>query len=220
MSASGPSVGIPRSIEIVMALFGLTLFAPLMGLSALAILLTSGSPVIFRQQRIGRRGIPFLLYKLRTMKVVHDTDLQVTAGGDSRVLPVGRFLRRTKMDELPELWNVLKGDISLVGPRPEVPRYVDMSNPLWKVVLEARPGITDQTTLWLRNEETLLASVDADREEFYLKTLQPLKLLSYVSYLRYRSFWRDLTVLLQTCAAVVLPRLSSTPKIEELRKKT
>jgi lipopolysaccharide/colanic/teichoic acid biosynthesis glycosyltransferase len=209
-----------------MVLFGLTLFAPLIGLSALAILLTSGSPVIFRQQRIGRRGVPFLLYKLRTMKVVRDTDHkvtadhQVTAEGDSRVLPVGRFLRKTKMDELPELWNVLKGDMSIVGPRPEVPRYVDMSNPLWKVVLEARPGITDQTTLWLRNEETLLASVDGDHEEFYLKTLQPLKLQSYVSYLRYRSFWRDLTVLLQTCAAVVLPRLSATPKIEELQKDT
>jgi lipopolysaccharide/colanic/teichoic acid biosynthesis glycosyltransferase len=123
-------------------------------------------------------------------------------------------LRKAKVDELPELWNVLRGDMSLVGPRPEVPRYVDMNNPKWKLVLEARPGITDQTTLLLLNEEVLLASVNANREEFYLNTLLPLKLEGYLSYLRERSFWGDVRVLVQTCGAVVLPRSAPPPTIQ------
>ncbi|HEY6122645.1 MAG TPA: sugar transferase [Pyrinomonadaceae bacterium] len=206
MPASGTTGGIPRTIEIILTVFGLTLSAPLIGLAALAIFLTSGGPVILRQKRIGYRGVPFVLYKLRTMRVTHEQGPQVTAFNDSRILPVGRWLRKAKVDELPELWNVLKGDMSLVGPRPEVPRYVDLNNPLWKLVLEARPGITDQITLSLRNEEALFASVNTDHEEFYLNTLQPLKLQGYLFYLRERSFWRDVKVLMQTCGAVVLPR--------------
>ena len=127
---------------------------------------------------------------------------------------MGRWLRKAKVDELPELWNVLKGDMSLVGPRPEVPRYVDMNNPLWKLVLEARPGITDRITLSLRNEEALLAAANADREEFYLNTLQPFKLQGYLSYLRERSFWRDVRVLVETCGAVVLPGWALPPTIQ------
>ncbi|MEP6911761.1 MAG: sugar transferase [bacterium] len=214
MPASVLKVGIPRSLEIVLTVIALVLFAPLIGLAALAIFLTSGGPVIFRQKRIGHRGVPFVLYKLRTMKVGDEEGPQVTAASDSRVLPVGRWLRKAKVDELPELWNVLRGDMSLVGPRPEVPRYVDMNNPLWKLVLEARPGITDQVTLSLRNEEALLASVNADREEFYLNTLQPFKLQGYLSYLRERSCWRDVRVLMQTCGAVVLPRSAPPPTIQ------
>jgi lipopolysaccharide/colanic/teichoic acid biosynthesis glycosyltransferase len=214
MPASGIKVGIPRSLEIVLTLIALVLFAPLIGLAAAAIFLTSRGPVIFRQKRIGQRGRPFVLYKLRTMKVADEHGLQVTAANDSRVLPVGRWLRKAKVDELPELWNVLKGDMSLVGPRPEVPRYVDMNNPLWKLVLEARPGITDQTTLSLRNEETLLGAVNADREEFYLNTLQPFKLQGYLSYLRERSLWRDVRVLVHTCGAVVLPGWVPPPTIQ------
>ena len=104
--------------------------------------------------------------------------------------------------------------MSLVGPRPEVPRYVDMNNPLWKLVLEARPGITDRITLSLRNEEALLAAANADREEFYLNTLQPFKLQGYLSYLRERSFWRDVRVLVEACGPVVLPGWAPPPTIQ------
>ncbi len=108
----------------------------------------------------------------------------MTAGGDSRVTAIGRFLRRTKLDELPELWNVVRGEMSFVGPRPEVERFVRLEDPLWREVLEARPGLTDPTTLRLRDEESLLASVEGDREAYYRETLQPLKLRGYVEYLR------------------------------------
>ena len=121
---------------------------------------------------------------------------------------------------IPQFINVLKGEMSLVGPRPEVPRYVDLNNPLWKLVLEARPGITDPMTLSLRNEEALLASVNADCEEFYLNTLQPLKLQGYLTYLRERSFWQDVRVLMQTCGAVVMPRSAPARTIQGYSKNT
>jgi FlaA1/EpsC-like NDP-sugar epimerase/lipopolysaccharide/colanic/teichoic acid biosynthesis glycosyltransferase len=205
--------GIPRLLEIVLALIGLALSAPLIAVAAVAIALTSRGPVIFRQQRIGYRGRRFMLYKLRTMRAAPELSLQVTAADDSRILPVGRWLRRAKLDELPELWNVLKGDMSLVGPRPEVARYVDMNNPIWRLVLEAKPGITDPVTLSLRNEEALMAEVNGDREDFYLNTLQPIKLQGYLDYLRGRSFGQDLKVLWRTFSAVVLPSTAPPPKI-------
>jgi lipopolysaccharide/colanic/teichoic acid biosynthesis glycosyltransferase len=112
-------------------------------------------------------------------------------------------LRKTKLDELPELWNVLRGDMSLVGPRPEVPRYVDMKHPLWQLVLKARPGITDPTTLSLRNEELLLSQVNGDRERFYMEVLLPFKLRGYLKYLRIRTIGTDVGVLWRTVIAVI-----------------
>jgi lipopolysaccharide/colanic/teichoic acid biosynthesis glycosyltransferase len=127
--------------------------------------------------------------------------LEVTAAGDSRVTRVGRILRRWKLDELPQLWNVLAGDLSFVGPRPEVPALVEGSNDLWKRVLAVRPGITDPVTLALKDEEALLASVAGDRERFYRETLQPYKLRGYVEYLEMRSAWTDLGVIAKTVLA-------------------
>src|SRR5215471_4668235 len=150
--------GLPRQAEAVIALAGLVMVVPLIALAAIAIAVTSRGPVIFRQKRMGRKGRPFTMYKLRTMRVANSGP-QVTAGDDVRVTPVGKFLRKTKLDELPELWNVLKGDMSLIGPRPEVPRYIDLEDPVWRLVLEARPGIADPMTLRLRNEEALLVEV-------------------------------------------------------------
>src|SRR5262249_50998579 len=181
--------GLARQAEAAIALVGLVMVAPLIALSALLIAVTSPGPVIFRQKRIGRKGRAFTMYKLRTMRMANSGP-QVTAGDDVRVTPVGKFLRKTKLDELPELWNVLKGDISLIGPRPEVPRYVDLEDPMWRLVLEAKPGIADPMTLRLRNEESLLAEVEGDRERFYLERLLPFKLDGYISYLRARS-WRS-----------------------------
>lgn len=208
--------GIPRPIEAAVSLIGLVGAAPLLALSAAAIAATSPGPVIFRQERMGRRGQTFVLYKLRTMRSVHSGGPQVTASGDARVTSVGRFLRKVKLDELPELWNVVKGDMSLVGPRPEVPRYVHLEDSTWQIVLEARPGITDPVTLRLRNEEALLAEVQGDREQFYLEALQPYKLRGYIEYLSERSWWGDVKVLWKTCVAVVLPGKAPPPTIKEI----
>jgi len=210
--------GIPRWGEAVAALVALIVFSPLLCIAAVAVALSSRGPVLFRQRRMGRWGREFLLYKLRTMRVDNrEAGPQVTARDDERVTRVGKLLRRTKLDELPELWNVFKGEMSLIGPRPEVPRYVDLNNPEWRLVLEARPGLTDPVTLRLRNEELLLACVEGDREKFYLETLQPFKLRGYVQYLRARNWRTDTRVLWQTCRAVMLPRSVDTPTLDELQ---
>jgi lipopolysaccharide/colanic/teichoic acid biosynthesis glycosyltransferase len=157
----------------------------------------------------------FTLYKLRTMRVAA-AGAQVTAAGDARVTRVGRILRQTKLDELPGLWNVVRGEMSLVGPRPEVPRYVDPNSATWRLVLEARPGLTDPVTLRLRNEEALLAEVGGDRERFYTEALQPFKLAGYAEYLRGRSWRVDVKILCATARAVVFPRQAPPPTLEEV----
>ena len=207
--------GIPRAVEAVLSLLGLIVSAPLIALSAAAIAATSPGSVIFRQQRVGRGGRTFVLYKLRTMQTALSGP-QVTAGDDLRVTWIGRLLRRTKLDELPELWNVLKGDMSLVGPRPEVPRFVDLENPMWRLVLRVRPGITDPMTLRLRNEEALLAEVKGDREHFYIGLLQPFKLKGYLEYLRERTCWSDVKVLWQSSVAVIFPGTAPPPPLKEI----
>jgi len=211
--------GLPRQAEAAIALAGLVMVAPLIALAAIAVAVTSRGPVIFRQKRMGRKGRPFTMYKLRTMRVTNSGP-QVTAGDDVRVTPVGKFLRKTKLDELPELWNVLKGDMSLIGPRPEVPRYIDLEDPVWRLVLEARPGIADPVTLRLRNEEALLVEVEGDRERFYLETLVPFKLEGYLDYLQARSWRSDLKVLWQTVVAVAFPYKAPLPTLEEIQSYT
>jgi len=208
--------GLPRQAEAAIALAGLVMVAPLIALAAIAVAVTSRGPVIFRQKRMGRQGRPFTMYKLRTMRVTNSGP-QVTAGDDVRVTPMGKFLRKTKLDELPELWNILKGDMSLIGPRPEVPRYVNLGDPMWRLVLEARPGIADPMTLRLRNEEALLVEVEGDRERFYLETLLPFKLEGYLDYLQARSWRSDLKVLWQTIIAVVFPNKTPLPTLEEIQ---
>ncbi len=194
--------GLPRAVEAPLAVAGLIAASPLIAAAAVAVAASSGLPVFFRQTRVGRGGRPFTLVKLRTMRPASG-GLEVTARDDARVSPVGRLLRRTKLDELPELWNVLRGDMSFVGPRPEVERYVQESDPLWKEVLSVRPGITDPMTLELRDEEVLLASVDGDRDRYYRETLQPRKLRGYVDYLRRRTWKTDLYVIWSTMVALL-----------------
>lgn len=208
--------GLPRVVEVAAAALGLAVAAPVLAASALAIKRTSPGPVIFRQVRVGRDGEPFTLYKFRTMR--RDAGGPgVTAGGDARVTPIGRLLRKTKLDELPELWNVVRGELALVGPRPEVPQYVDLHDPLWREVLEERPGLTHPVTLRLRNEEELLASVTGDRDVFYRSTLLPFKLRGCAEYKRRRTWRSDVAVLLQTAVAVVAPSKAPPPTLEEVR---
>lgn len=205
----------PRWLEIVISGLGIALSVPLLILAAVAIAVTSPGPVIFRQDRVGRHGKIFVLYKLRTMRMVLEGP-EVTATGDERVTWVGRILRRTKVDELPELWNVLKGDMALVGPRPEVPRYVDLEDHRWELILSSRPGITDPVTLRLRNEEALLADVRGNYESFYINDLQPLKLQGYINYLLSRSSWSDVKVLCTTLFVIVCPSVNTRTPANEL----
>lgn len=196
--------GIPRWAEAVIAFFGLLVAAPFIAFLALAIAVSSRGPVFFRQKRVGQHGRLFDLYKLRTM-TPSEHGPQVTSSRDDRITPLGRFLRRTKLDELPTLWNVLRGEMGLVGPRPEVPRYVKLEDPIWQAILAVRPGITDPVTLRLRNEEQLLAEVKSDTESYYIAELQPSKLNGYVAYLEERNWRTDVRVLVSTLAAVVVP---------------
>src|SRR5829696_8597571 len=165
--------GLPRAVEATLACLGLAVASPIL----LLVAATSPRPVLFRQQRVGLNGRPFTLLKLRTMKVALEGS-QLTVSGDARITPVGRWLRRFKLDEIPQLWNVVRGDMSLVGPRPEVPRYVDASDPLWQSVLSVRPGLTDPVTLRLRDGEVLLALAGdtGDVESYYRERLLPWKL--------------------------------------------
>jgi len=207
--------GLPRPIEAILASIGLILVAPFLAVAAIAIKASSSGPVFFRQNRMGRKGRVFVMYKLRTMRAV-EKGPQVTAGDDPRITKVGRFLRKTKLDELPELWNIFKGDMSMIGPRPEVPQYVDLGDPMWRLVLEARPGLTDPMTLRLRNEEELMAQVTGDRERFYIETLSPFKLRGYLDYLQKRSWLTDIQVICQTVVAVIFPSKAPPPTLEEI----
>ena len=197
----------------MLAAAGLAVASPVIAVCALAVVATSGRPAFFRQHRVGRGGKPFRLVKLRSMRPTNSGP-RVTARNDDRVTPVGRFLRRTKLDELPELWNVLLGEMSFVGPRPEVPDYVDLSDPRWAEVLQARPGLTDPVTLALRDEEGLIESVEGNRERYYRETLQPRKLEGYRQYLRRRTWKSDLVVIWNTIAAL-LPGRSARHRASE-----
>ncbi len=206
--------GIPRTAEICLSLAGLITLFPLFAALAVLIKATSKGTVLFRQKRIGRGGKEFTLYKFRSMRS-ETGGLRLTAAGDARLTGIGGWLRRYKLDELPQLWNVLRGEMSLVGPRPEVAEYVRKENPLWQEILKVRPGITDPVALRLRNEERLLASVE-DREAFYIETLQPFKLRGWAHYARHKTFKSDLRILAQTFKVILLPDTADAPTSEEL----
>jgi lipopolysaccharide/colanic/teichoic acid biosynthesis glycosyltransferase len=179
----------------------LLLTSPFWVTAAILVRITSPGSAFFRQVRVGRSGRHFVLYKLRTM-TDNAAGPGITTGSDKRVTRLGRVLRRLKIDELPQLWNVAKGDMSLVGPRPEIPDYVRLADPLWCEVLEVRPGLTDPITIELQDEESLLAQVQGDPEGYYRSVLQPYKLRGYAAYLRRRSWVTDVCVLGKTLLAI------------------
>jgi lipopolysaccharide/colanic/teichoic acid biosynthesis glycosyltransferase len=191
-----------RLFDITAALAGLMLLAPLFVLAALWIELDSRGPVFFRQQRVGRHGKPFSIYKFRTMMAAPAETLQLTVGRDGRITRAGQFLRRYKLDELPQLINVLQGAMSLVGPRPEVPRYVACYPPeVRAIVLSVAPGITDWAAILYREESAILGRA-ADPERAYREIILPAKLDYYVRYVNERSFWTDLRIIFNTLAAI------------------
>jgi lipopolysaccharide/colanic/teichoic acid biosynthesis glycosyltransferase len=187
-----------RLFDLLVSGVGLVILSPLFLLLAIAIKLYSRGPVFYRALRVGKDGCLFRLYKFRSMVV--DADKQgpgITIGGDSRITSIGRFLRHTKLDELPQLINVLKGEMGLVGPRPEDPRYAALYTPEQRRVLRIRPGITSAASLAYRYEEQLLNNI-TDWETVYCAKILPSKLAIDLDYLARRSFWRDIDLILRT----------------------
>jgi lipopolysaccharide/colanic/teichoic acid biosynthesis glycosyltransferase len=211
-----PSAGLPRLFDTVVAGSVLVLLSPLLLLLAVLVKATSPGPALFRQRRVGRGGNPFTLFKFRSMTVA-SSGPAVTASGDRRVTPVGRLLRLLKLDELPQFWNVLVGDMSLVGPRPEVPEYVEMSDRDWKKILSVRPGLTDPVTVRLRNEEQLLAEAaetGLGTHDFYKAYLLPWKKRGYLAFIEKRTPLKDFKTILQTAASVLWP--PAPPTLDEV----
>jgi lipopolysaccharide/colanic/teichoic acid biosynthesis glycosyltransferase len=195
-----------RGLDLAISSIALTISAPLLLVIGVAIRLTSAGPVLFRQERIGRGGRSFRIWKFRTMvEGAPDQGPAITARGDPRVTRLGLWLRRTKLDELPQLINVWLGDMSLVGPRPEVPRYVEGYSAEDRKVLAVRPGITDLASIAFRDEEAVLAQFP-DREQAYVELLLPRKLALGREYVRQQSLAVDVTLLLRTVAVVLRPR--------------
>lgn len=179
------------------SLFGLIFLSPVLLVVALLVRLKMpDGPVIFRQQRIGRHGKPFTMYKFRTMMVSHSGST-VSVAGEFRITPLGVVLRKYKLDELPELWNVLKGDMSFVGPRPDVPGYADKLQGDDRLILDLRPGITGPASLKYANEEEILARVD-DPIAYNDKVIFPDKVRINLDYYRNHTFWGDIRLIFQT----------------------
>jgi lipopolysaccharide/colanic/teichoic acid biosynthesis glycosyltransferase len=155
------------------ALAALLALSPLFGVIALAIRLDDGGPVLFRQTRVGRYGRHFTMYKFRSMRSAQG--LPLTCEGDPRVTRAGRRLRASKLDELPQLWNIVRGDMAWIGPRPEIPEFVSMEDPLWQQVLQFLPGLADAASFEFRDEERLLAAAP-DPREYYRREILPRKL--------------------------------------------
>jgi lipopolysaccharide/colanic/teichoic acid biosynthesis glycosyltransferase len=192
------------AISPIAAVLALITVAPIVAVCALALVIEDDRPVFFRQHRIGKNGKIFDLVKLRSMKKV-SSGTKITARNDSRVTTVGKVLRKYKIDELPQLWNVLRGEMGFIGPRPEVPEYVDLSDQRWQRVLSVKPGITDLASLAFRNEEDLLGE-QGDVASFYRDWLLPRKLDLSAHYIQTRSFTTDVKLIALTLRHIALPR--------------
>lgn len=187
-----------RLFDIVFSLVMLMLLSPLLLIIVILVIADSRGGAFFGQIRVGKNEIPFRLWKFRTMRPDSENKGQLTIGArDSRITRVGFVLRKYKIDELPQLWNVLAGDMSMVGPRPEVPRYVAMYSPEQKAVLNVRPGITDYASLLYFEESELLAK-SANPEETYVKEVMPAKLKLNLDYIRKNSLSGDMIIIVRT----------------------
>lgn len=190
-----------RYLDFQFSGFGLALLAPLLLVIAVLVKLDSPGPVIYKATRVGRDGRPFKLYKFRSMVANADKlGPGVTGAADPRITRMGRVLRRTKLDELPQLWNVFKGDMSLVGPRPEDQRYVALYTPEQREVLRVRPGITSLASLRFRHEERLLNG--SNWEQHYIEDVMPAKLQIDLEYVRRQTLLQDARIVLWTLRAL------------------
>ena len=186
-----------RLFDIIAAAFGLAVLSPVMLLVMLAMRVSSRGPLFFTQSRVGRKGRIFNVVKFRTMIVGSDGNGSITTATDARITPIGRWLRRFKLDEYPQLWNVLIGNMSLVGPRPDVPGYADRLMGRARAILSLRPGITGLATLYFRNEEELLDRAD-DPKSYNDQVIYPAKVALNLTYLEQWSFFRDIGYILIT----------------------
>jgi len=201
---------IKRIFDVSVSLLVLVALSPLLLLVALAVRFDSHGPVLFRHERVGRRFRRFQVLKFRTMVAgAPRMGGAVTVGGDPRITRIGHLLRRTKVDELPQFWNVLRGDMSIVGPRPEVPTYVERFRPDYEIILRVRPGITDPASLAYRHEAAVLARA-ADPEAAYVGQVLPAKLALAREYLRRPSLGRDLAIIWRTFLSLFDRRAQDT----------
>lgn len=185
-----------RSFDVISAFMALLLLMPLLLLVSLLIKLTMPGPVLFRQTRIGFGGRPFTIYKFRSMKV-NRSKVSITLSSDNRITPLGRFLRRSKIDELPQLWNILRGAMSVVGPRPDVPGYSDKLQGSDQLLWTVRPGLTGLDSISYPDEETILDQ-QPDPQKYYDEVLWPDKVRLNLAYIKNRSFWMDIAIILFT----------------------
>jgi lipopolysaccharide/colanic/teichoic acid biosynthesis glycosyltransferase len=192
-----------RIFDFTVSFIGLILLLPLVLTISLLIITGDKGPVFFKQWRVGKDGRLFILYKFRSMKVTGSGfNASFEPGNTARVTKVGRFIRNTKIDEIPQLLNVLKGEMSLVGPRPEVPSWVNLCPDRWKKILTVRPGITDNASLEFRNEEDILTG-SKDPETTYKEIILPRKLDLYDQYVSNHSFAGDLMLILKTLLSLI-----------------
>jgi len=185
-----------RLFDIVVSFFGLLILSPFMLIISALIKIFMPGPSLFRQKRFGKNGIPFTIFKFRTMDVDHGGN-HVSIKGENRITSLGKILRRFKLDELPELWNVLKGDMSFVGPRPDMPDYAKKLTGDERLILKLRPGITGPATLKYANEEELLANV-SDPQKYNDEVLWPDKVRINLKYYHNRSILGDILLILRT----------------------
>jgi lipopolysaccharide/colanic/teichoic acid biosynthesis glycosyltransferase len=192
-----------RIFDFIASLIGLILLSPFLVIISVLVKISDKGPVFYRSKRVGQNFKPFYLLKFRTM-VVNAEELgpSVTKGGDQRITKIGRFLRKTKLDELPQLWNVVKGELSIVGPRPEVEKYISFYKDDYKEILKIRPGITDYAAIKFRNEEEILAKFE-DVEKAYIENVLPEKIKLYKTYLNEIGFLTDLKVIFKTLWAII-----------------
>lgn len=191
-----------RAFDIIVSGLGLILLSPFFLIIAIWIKLDSPGPVFYRQVRVGRYGKHFRIYKFRSMRVGADKGSLITVGGhDPRITRSGYFIRKFKLDEFPQLINVFIGDMSLVGPRPEVPKYVALYTPEQLHVLDVRPGITDIASIRYVNENELLEKAD-DPDKYYIEVVMQDKLALNLQYVATQSFWGDIKLILKTFASI------------------
>lgn len=191
-----------RLFDIVASFCGIVILFPLIVIVSILIKLTSKGPVLFKQVRVTKNGRLFKIYKFRTMRENSEGNKQITVGNDNRIIGIGHILRKTKLDELPQLFNVLKGEMSLVGPRPEVPKYVELYTEEQREILKVSAGITDYASIYFSNESELLGEAE-NPEEFYIKKIMPYKIELNKKYIKEIGIVTDIKLIILTILKIL-----------------
>ena len=191
-----------RVFDIIVSFCGIIILFPLLIIVSILIKITSKGPVLFKQVRVTKNGKLFKIYKFRTMKENSEGNKQITVGKDNRITRIGHILRKTKLDELPQLFNVLKGEMSLVGPRPEVPKYVELYTDEQREILKVPAGITDYASIYFSNESELLGEVE-NPEEFYIKKIMPYKIELNKKYINEIGIMTDIKIIILTILKIL-----------------